>query len=169
MSGFFELDATDLDDGKAKFSNGDTATMKVSKVAKKDVKGAQNIIITSVVTNSSNPLNLGKEHTEFYNMTNEYRKKTLGWFLVAFFSPAEVAAMGDANAVIGRSFSCSFTEYNGYVNMDAKSVRQVSEAPQFAAQQPVAQPAQPVQQVVQPVAQPVQETQPQGGLTTNIF
>lgn len=157
---FFELSESDLNDGTAVFSDGDTATLVISSVAKKEIKGILSIIIESIVTDGKNA---GLKYPQFFRLTTSGGKKSLGIFLRAFLTPSELASMQDPNALINRRYTASFIKNGEYVNI--RGIKAVNDVPESIASQPVNKvetPSQPTHSVadVTPIT---------GGITKDLF
>ena len=117
MTNFFELTSDDLAQTssfeKATFNNGDKPVMKIKRIAKKDVKGRPTIIVDNIVVEGEQT---GKDYSMFYAMENAGARKALSIFLTTFMSAQEAAALTDPNSLIGKKFSCTMVETNGYLN-----------------------------------------------------
>lgn len=145
----FDLTEADLNDGKATFNDGDTATLTIAGVAKKIINDNPNALIECVVLDGANA---GLKHTIWFSLGSNGGKKALGIFLTSFMTATEAANMSDPNVLINRQFTCKFV--GAYKNV--RNVKELSQVPQMAAAPVAQQVQQAVQQVVpQTVANPV--------------
>lgn len=151
--GFFDLTTEDLSDGKAKFNDGDTATLIISAVTKKVINDAPKIIVECIVADGPQ---VGLKHAEWFSISTAGGKKALGIFLTSFMTAVEAQAMEDPSALINRKFSVKFQ--GDFKNM--RNIKAISDVPVMEpapVQQPVQQ-AQPVQQqIVIPTGQQIDE------------
>ena len=136
--GFFDLTQEDLQDGKAKWNGGETPTLTIASVQKKDVKGTEMIIIESIVVDGTQ---IGMKEVDFYRPKVKGSMKALGIFLTAFMTAQEAQDCPDPSVLINRKWSCTMVKNGEYVN--ARYVKSVSDVPTAIAQ-PTAAVAQPV-------------------------
>lgn len=154
---FFGVTEQDLQDGKAKFSGGETPTLAIASIIKKVIKGNDTIIVECVVMDGTQA---GLKYSEFFRTGSSGGKTALGIFLTAFMTAKEAAAMTDPNVLLNKKFSCEFVSDGQYVNM--RKVRAVSDVPQAMAQPqqqemyaaPVAAPTAPVAAQADAIGQP---------------
>lgn len=157
--GFFDLTETDLQDGKAKFSNGDSAVLQITKVVKKEVNDKMKIIVETVVMDGANT---GMKHSLWFSVGSEGGRKALGIFLTAFMSAADAATMDDPNVLINRKFSTKFVDNNGFLS--ERYIKEVSDVPAGIPAAPAAPVAQPV-----PAAPAQTEVAPQPTINKSLF
>jgi hypothetical protein len=110
--------------------------MKIKRIAKKDVKGKPTIIVDNIVVEGDQT---GKDYSMFYAMENAGARKALSIFLTTFMSAQEAAALSDPNVLIGKKFSCTMIETNGYLN--PRYFKEESDVPAGLQVQPTAQQA----------------------------
>ena len=153
---FFEITEQDLQDGKAKFNGGETPTMTIASIQKKDIKGNNTIIIECVVLDGANA---GLKYSEFFRIGSDGGKKALGIFLTAFMTAKEAAAMTDPNVLVNKQFSSEFVSDGKYVNM--RKVKAISNVP--------AGMGTPTEAAATPQSEAIGQPVPQAGLSKGLF